>query len=477
MIRIRRREPSPKRLQQIGSVDYVCLTSGSESRSFLSAPISVSAEISDGLTCVSLDENHGRPLDGLYQEGGPFHISSVRMPTTAFGGFSVLSGPGTLPPGASTHNGFDGSDWRARYSGAFALSTGTWGDGWVGIQPSSREQGHPDVDPDDMSTLGPRAFARLRPKVAVAGVFQSVAEAKDVPTTIKTSMKGASEFWTWIAKAPDLMPKYRRAQALRDWRRLPGRASEHFINHQFGWVPLVKDLTDIADVALFFSDHVAEAKRNNGKPKQRTFREDVVEDESVIYTQTGNDTFTTPALGTAYVVPGSATYRIIRRSMTAVWYSGSFIQYYPEFDDSLMSGHPALQTAAQAVRLLGAEVNPVNVYKVVPWTWLIDWFVNVGDTLQVWQDMITDAVVCRYFYLMRHSYVQYVYQSSFQTYDGQTISLEWVAGREVKARHVGQSQFGFSLQPTSLSGKQQAILGALGMTLKDPISPRRGRGR
>jgi len=467
MLRIRRKPPSPKTMQVIGHLDYVCLTPGSDSRSFLSSPIPVSAEVSDGITSVCIDENHGVISKGSsYDVGGPLHISRVQAPVSVSASTTILSKAGVLPPGAATHNGFDGSDWRIRYTGAFALTTNQWGDGWATIAPSGRNEYHPIVDPDNLPDLGARAYNRLRPKVAKVSAFQTLAEIGETPEMLKTSAKGLADFWRGLTYRKDLMPRYEAERQARNWRRLPGKASDHFLNHAFGWVPFVKDLRDIVDLMLNSSKYVAQMKRSNGEWVQREFHEDVVEERTVIYNDTGRYmNQCTPAMNSsAWVQPGTGYYRITRERVTRVWYAGSFKQYLPEFDDSLMSGHPNLQELAQAVRLYGLDVNPVNIYKVMPWTFALDWFVNVGENLQVLQDMATDAVVSRYLYLMREAREHFVYECGWTCYDGQVVNLTWVAGRDVKRREVAGSPFGFTLLGSGLSTKQLAILGALGIS-------------
>lgn len=462
MIRIRRKPASPLVTSQIGQVDYICLTPGSNSRSFLSGPIKIYAQLGDGRESLCLDENHGSKPP--YQVGGPLYLSSLQRPILPQGGGSFLSKPGSLPPGAATHNGFDGSDWRARYTGSFVLAP-AYSDIWKASKPIE-ESDHATLglNPDNMADLGPRAYARLRPKVVKAGMFQTLIESRDVPKTVRTSMKGAADLWLSLTKRRDLMPRYAAEQAKKAWKRAPGKASDQFVNLQFGWMPLVKDTRDMCDLIINFPEYVSRQQSVNGKWVQRKFKEDEVISEEVFQDTTGTSNFCSPAFGSDYVVPNSGRLTVVSQTVTRIWYEGSFRQYYPEFDKSLMAGHPAIEKVAQALRLSGLEVNPVNVYKVLPWTWAVDWFVNVGENLQALQDLATDAVVSRYVYLMRHTFRRVVYRVKWSTFDGQTPSLEFEGRHDVKFRKGAQSPFGFTLLGGGLSAKQVAILGALGIS-------------
>jgi len=468
MLRIRRRDQDQKSLQQIGSIDYVCLGDPAGSVSYLSEPIKVFGDVGLGTNEVCIDQNHGSHK--IYETGGPLFLSKVQKPVHVAGGGTYLSYPGTLPPGASTHNGFEGQDWRSRYTGGFVLSP-EWVADWYPTDKSSwpnrpveqDESGPDNINPDDLSSLGPRAYAKLRPKVNVVSGFQTVVESRDIPSTLRTSWKGAKELWETIASQRDLMPKYARAKALRSVMRFPKKASEHFLNTAFGWGPLVGDTRDVCNLVLFWSEHVEKARQRNDRWRQVTFHETVDAREDTLYSTTGTGNFASPSLGTSFVMPGSGRFEIVRQLTTKIWYKGSVRQYYPEFDASLMNGHPGLATVAQAIRLGGLEVNPVNIYKVLPWTWLVDWFVNVGDNIQALQDLATDAVAFRYVYVMRETARRILFRSKWTGVDGAEHSCEWEANHTVKARFVGQSPFGFSMPPGGLSGKQQAIVAALGL--------------
>jgi hypothetical protein len=118
----------------------------------------------------------------------------------------------------------------------------------------------------------------------------------------------------------------------------------------------------------------------------------------------------------------------------------------------------------QALSLLGANVDATSVYKVTPWTWLIDWGVNVGDFVRRVEDIATDAAVSRYFYLMRRTFVRFEYRSVFSTYDGQTHDFRAYRSVDVKRRVASVNPFNFSLLPGGLSGMQYSILAALGLS-------------
>jgi hypothetical protein len=260
----------------------------------------------------------------------------------------------------------------------------------------------------------------------------------------------------------DLSPK-RLASALRD---APPEVGSHYLNLQFGWKPFVKDIVNICDVIVSFDHYVTNARRMNNKWVKRSWFEDEIQSDVLVYQNNGGtgSMGLTPSFSSLDFEPSGQLYQIYRQKMMKVWYEGVFRQYYPEFDDDRESGVPGLKKAIQAARLAGAIPDPVTVYKLIPFTWLGDWFVNVSDNLLAFQDLLTDAVASRYMYLMRRCYTRYEYRSVNNLHSGGVLDVKTYREVETKRRVPSASPFGFSLQPGNFTGSQWAILGALGLS-------------
>lgn len=471
-LRTRRLDASRTSTAPIGQIDYINLGVG-QPRGYLSSPIKVMADIGTGLDTIAIDENHGRPP---YQVGGPFFLRRVQTPVYTNGAGRFLSKSGQPPHGASTRPpDVPGSDWRIEYTGSFAAHWTVWGS-----PPLPGESIRKDTDYDsfsnrnDMQDLGNRAYVKLRPKVEKASLLQSVIEAREIPRTLATTAKDLSTLWRSVGGSD--IPSSLRTQAGKwhrvkgfdpdAWKAAPKRASESFLNLQFGWKPLLRDLDALCKVVLNFKTYVERAEARNNVWLKRQFIENDIRSESVVTNITGgNQNYCLPAMDTtAWVVPGSGAFRVVRQQLTRVWYEGLFKYYRPEFDKGLESGYPALRQCQQALTLLGGNINPTTLYKVTPWTWLTDWFVNVGDAVQRFEDLATDSVASKYFYLMRETIDRYVLRASWRMYDGQSPTPSWSREVVVKRRVGSNSPFNFSLMPSELSGMQLTILAALGMS-------------
>lgn len=435
--------------------------------SYSEFPSNRTATFGIGTRDVCIDENHGRPP---YEVGGPFAKFRLVQPKYRTGDVTCFGRRKTQSFGSVVILPGDGSDWRLHYAGGFTLSL-------VGLPASATSLGgaenitkaletSPYVNPNNLEDLGARAYAALRPKVEKVNLLQAVAEAKDLPRMLKTTGKGFHELWQAVGGSNPAWRAHSIARNAADkWKMAPKGAADQFLNAAFGWQPFVNDIIGTCDTVLFASDHISSAERNNGRWMQRRFAEDVQVSDDLIYTNSGNtDNMCEPVLGTDYVTPFSGSLQVRRQRMTRIWYEGSFRYYRPEFDKDLKSGYPSLRKLRQMATLLGLNLNATTLYRVTPWTWLVDWFAGVGNNVQALEDLATNQVASRYMYLMRETYDRFEYRCVFSTYDGQTHDLKWYKSASMKRRVGASSPFGFSRPPGGLSPMQTGILAALGIS-------------
>lgn len=393
-----------------------------------------------------------------YNGGGPLFLVRVTEPSGIAGAGKIYpAGAYSQGPANYPLPGHFQDDWRSGYMGSF-VHTGlpdvvSIGGKWL-TKPSDY---HATLNPDDLSGLGSRAYGRLRPKVEVAGLGQAIAEAKDVPRMLKTSAKGFHEVWK------SLSPR-NAADASR--LMSPKSATEQFLNYQFGWKPFLKDVGDMYDLVTNYTNHLTRTTGKNDKWQKRRFFEDTVSTSKVVenFTRSKNHvlfrTYLAPAIGSNTCQ--SVSVKITRETVTRYWYEGSFKYYRPEFDES-SDMHPRVRAARQFLTLAGANVSPSLIYKVTPWSWLLDWFSSVGDSVQRIEDMITGQVVTRYMYLMRETYDRYVYQTE-HVFPNTRIACTSYQEVRVKRRVDGSGLYGFQGSPRSLSATQLGILAALGLS-------------
>jgi hypothetical protein len=150
-------------------------------------------------------------------------------------------------------------------------------------------------------------------------------------------------------------------------------------------------------------------------------------------------------------------------------FSGAYMYHVPV---SELAIGKMIRSAEEAQRYLGLELTPEVLWNLSPWTWLADWNVNLGEIISNITNFQTDSLVLKYGYIMcetrsRRSYTL-VPLPAYAGYVGPTGPFT-VSFITVKKERVRASPYGFALDPSAYSGRQWAILSALGLS-KSPDS-------
>lgn len=240
-------------------------------------------------------------------------------------------------------------------------------------------------------------------------------------------------------------------------------AGSDYLNTQFGWMPLTRDLTNFAVMAVQAGQIMAQFERDAGKVVRRRF--DFPQTSSV------NTTFYTNAVpfyqgsivGLNVDVTDLAVWRK-RETSSRQWFSGAFTYYLPKgfTADTGILGH-----MQRAEKLFGLRLTPDVVWNLSPWSWAVDWFSNVGDVISnvtAWTD---DSLVMRYGYLMEHTMVKDTYYRETPTpFTDKRVHVgnpQLVVTTETKQR-IRANPFGFGVSWDSLSPFQLSIAAGLGLS-------------
>jgi hypothetical protein len=305
----------------------------------------------------------------------------------------------------------------------------------------------------------------MRPKPEMMNLLTAAYELKDLPDMLKTTAKGMHDAYKISLAAVGGNPAKSGLTSVK----MPAEVAGHFLNHQFGWRPFVQDLSNLFGVVDSIGAHIAKKKRENNVWIHRTRSDPDSQTEQILSDTSGSSNLSvTPALGSSgtnnFILPSSARYTVSLEKSTKMWYAGWFKQYRLEFDADYERLHPDFVQQRQVLTSLGYYISPIHVYKVTPWTWMIDWFTNVGDQVKAYSDLLDDSIVCKHLCAMRHitSKIRYRQRAVLRT--GGSLDFSFYRGFETKYRAVGLSPYGFSLLPNALSGTQLAILAAIGLS-------------
>lgn len=234
-----------------------------------------------------------------------------------------------------------------------------------------------------------------------------------------------------------------------------------YLNAEFGWKPLLSDIRRFLRLTHNLQRRLTQLARNNGKW--------VRVGGPVSSERTVLETWDVPIpanLGWPHISPNPTGYFYGARPSTAagsqyveseIWFSGCFRYYMPEFSQALDIS--PLNAATR--RMYGLNITPSLLWNLMPWSWLVDWFTNVGDIMSNLSDVGVD-LVAKYAYVMgkyRHVAEQ---QSTGYYYDNDAVSVSIRRENVVKRRNAA-NPFGFGLSDKDLSVRQWAILTALGI--------------
>lgn len=220
--------------------------------------------------------------------------------------------------------------------------------------------------------------------------------------------------------------------------------------------------------------YLSQLTRDNDKWVKR-FRQLLrTEEENKIYSGGGIGCSPSPFFLDKFYTPQSVgsgltngSWDLYDQKNTIIWAMGSFKYYRPEFDANLPGYSSYYQALNRRMTLYGLQVNPSVVWQATPWSWLADWFGNVGKVLDRVNADYLDSVVSRYAYVMQKQIRSLSSRHQIFLSDG-TLHLEWRRMAESKQRVVAPTGYGFGLNWEMLSPKQLAILASLGIS--------RGRG-
>lgn len=373
---------------------------------------------------VCYDEIHpNHPKDG-----GPFSLTSISNSWNhGFGQWGV-----------------EGPDNRGKVSNH--LFTG----GYL-VYPTSSTL--PTPDGTDLSTLGAAAYKKFSPLKPVVNGGQFLCEIRDMG--VRSIMSQLQEFLK-LGKNLGLNSLGRvRAHA-------PKNASNLYLAYQFGWKPFVQDVLSWLESVKKIDSQIARLRSNNGK---------WLRTGGVLFKTTSSSSSSTVGglLGrdSAYVVPGTYTPRTTTIQKTKVWFKGTFRYYIPELDD------PKWGKFTAARKLWGLELTPQLMWQIMPWSWLINWSVDVESLIHNLTSQTNDNLVSNGAWLMRLTEttnsssvtetVKVINQIDSTTRRTYVISAACENVLTTKTR-IAASPFGFGVSLPDLNSWRVSILSALGLS-------------
>jgi hypothetical protein len=162
---------------------------------------------------------------------------------------------------------------------------------------------------------------------------------------------------------------------------------------------------------------------------------------------------------------------VLKTYQRRIWYSAKYRYYIPELAKPSWNDDPY---GVLSLDLLGLSPDPSIIYKLIPWTWLLDWFTSVGALLSNIYARVKYHVVAQYAYVMCSESFTYSAPGYVTMHQGVRTGAQWsLPDRrhggitrtvyEFRQREVA-NPYGFGITFASLSSYQLSILVALGLS-------------
>lgn len=401
------------------------------------------------------DEKHSRSKSGVWNGGGPFLNIKARMPPPKVAAY------GTRDSGTNTWFVSGMGSFPIRYVGGF-LNPSFPGDNFSDADYANVGKiVGPTFAVPNLSVWGQEAWARSAPKLEKASGFTALAESRDVAPMLATSAKGFAQAYETMG-GKTLFPKGGGHPRLGIMA--PGAISDQYLNHQFGWAPFISDLDKFNKNNLNFFQYYEKLKRDNGKWKhvRRTLKDDV--QRTLLASGTG---FRCEPAG--YIMenllcrPGQAKWEVWEEKYTLITTSGEFRYYIPDQDTNYPNNYPGMSALYAWLTMQGLRISPSSVWRATPWTWLIDWQLNIGRNLDRVTERLYDGVVSKYLYVMGHTVRNIVLYQTIPFNSGDVLAT-FRRTVEIKQRMASGSPFGFDSPWDTLSPWRLSILAALGIS-------------
>jgi hypothetical protein len=226
----------------------------------------------------------------------------------------------------------------------------------------------------------------------------------------------------------------------------PRDIPEGYLAYSFGWAPLVSDLMKLLEIQKSIEDRKRYLRAlEGGTHIRRQLGSGVL--QHVFLPDGFNMGVTNWTLTPIFV----ADVTIVEKQK--VWFTANA---------KLLTDLPAVSSPDElaTVLSLGLVMSPSTLWNMVPWSWLIDYFFNIGDLLESLRGWIPLSVPQMCIMARNES-------SSTLTNIRKHPGISWSGGttirRTAKQRHVVYEPMPFLTADPFLSFGQMANLGALGV--------------
>lgn len=288
----------------------------------------------------------------------------------------------------------------------------------------------PSPPTTDGYARGAEAYKRMKPTKPLFNIDNYFYELKDMPGLILDQMKS----------------------------RHIHTVSNFHLAVQFGWLPLLSDIRSLVKTQQGMAKRIRWLLEHNGKPVRKKVI--LTETESDPIVSTGSSISMLQPVFVSQYYKGTPKYTTVTTTGERYWATAQFRYWLPPGPRDID------WTRRMIMYLYGSTPTPSVIYNMIPWTWLADYFANIGDLIENLDTGVADRLAADRFYVMREHWSRLVVNvdANFVRRNGEPVHVTSVSQRDAffKSRIKGNP---FGLQANlDLSPTQLSILGALGLS-------------
>ncbi len=298
--------------------------------------------------------------------------------------------------------------------------------------------------PSSIETWSAQAYGSMAPVVGEFSLASFLGELREGLTLL-----------------PQIKSRAKRAKA----------AGDAFLNIEFGWKPLLDDLRSLGEglfqASMGLYRPYGASHRRRERPITQDFR--ILErGEGLLKSRIGNlgstayysphaSTSTTWANAGAY-----ATQKLYLQSEQRQWAEGEFV-YIPKAGFDPSSFLDRFET------LVSVNLTPAVLWELAPWSWLVDWFAHLGQSISAMEAGLSNRILSTYYYGMEDT-SSTTTVSTFVTRNQSGMihtgpGTKTVTIRRRRRRRIRANPFGYGGSSSTVLNLQQiGILNALGLT-------------
>lgn len=289
-------------------------------------------------------------------------------------------------------------------------------------------------------------------------LFRNVVELRDIPrsvSSLRTTAQDLRSLYASLSKSPNLR------KIIFDLRNVSKDIPNEYLSYHFGWKQLYKDIMGLVVLPEKISKKINFLIERNGKPTTYRSKRNFVSGETgVSGFEYENLTFEGDIL---------QHNRIQRSSEVRLVINATFD--FPNVDS------PTFRLK-EFSRQIGAVPRPVDLYNLVPWSWLLDWFTGLGNYVELIDNMNSDPTLVNWGMITAVSNGELISERSSSTNCSDNVTFNNVTTNtpfKRVFRHTSKFEYVCEIRKdvstslgvnktsdiASLSAYQKSILGAL----------------